>query len=211
MFKHGPKPTIGLIGGIGAGKSTAAAAFAARGGTVIDADKIGHAALEDEKNKRWARERWGPRVLKQDGGIDRRAIGAIVFSNPAERQALERQVFPWIGERAFEAVARAQADPAAKFVVVDAAVMLEAGWNNVVDRIVYIDAPRELRVARLAARSGWDDAQVKAREVAQWPAERKEAAAGAVLVNDSGPEKLHRQIDQLLADWGIPFVPVVGS
>jgi dephospho-CoA kinase len=210
MFKQGPKPTIGLIGGIGAGKSTAAAAFAARGGAVVDADKIGHAALEDEQNKRWARERWGSRVLKQDGGIDRRAVGAIVFADPSEREALERQVFPWIGMRALAAVAAAQAEPAAKFVVVDAAVMLEAGWNNVVDRIVYIDAPRELRVARLVARSGWDEAQMKAREAAQWPADVKKAAAEAVLVNDAGPEKLHRQIDRLLADWGIPSVPVVG-
>ena len=210
-WRHGPKPTIGLIGGIGAGKSTAAAALAARGAAVIDADKIGHAALEDAENVKWARERWGPRVLKQDGTIDRRAVGGIVFRDPAEREALERQVFPWIGERAMKAVAAAQADPTAAFVGVDAAVMLEAGWNNVVDRIVYIDAPRELRAARLAVRSGWDEAQLAAREAAQLPAAVKKARADAVLVNDAGPEELHRQIDQLLADWGIPSVPVVRS
>lgn len=203
-WRHGPKPTIGLVGGIGAGKSTAAAAFAARGGAVVDADALGHAALEAPEVREWLTGRWGPRVLKQDGAVDRRAVGAIVFSSPAEREALERQVFPWIGEKALAGIAAAQADPAAKFVVVDAAVMLEAGWNNVADRIVYIDAPRDVRLARLAARSGWDEAQLAAREAAQWPAAKKKARADAVLVNDAGPEKFARQIDRLLADWGIP-------
>lgn len=210
-WRHGTKPTLGLIGGIGAGKSTVAAALAARGGAIVDADRIGHAALEDDENKKWARERWGPRVLKHDGSVNRRELGSIVFNDPAERASLERQVFPWIGTRALAAIAAAQADPAAAFVVVDAAVMLEAGWNNVVDRIVYIDAPRELRAARLAVRSGWDEAQLAAREAAQLPADVKKARADAVLVNDAGPVKLHRQIDQLLADWGIPTAPVVRS
>lgn len=210
-WRHGPKPTFGLIGGIGAGKSTAAAAFAARGAAVVNADALGHAALDDADTRRWLTRRWGPGVLKPDGSPDRRAIGGIVFADPTERAALEGQVFPWIAEHALRAVAAAQADPAVAFVVVDAAVMLEAGWNKVVDRIVYIDAPRETRLARLAARSGWDAAQLTAREAAQWPVAKKMARADAVLVNDAGPEKLHRQIDQLLADWEIPFVPVEKS
>ena len=84
-WRHGPKPTLGLIGGIGAGKSTAAAAFAARGAAVVNADALGHAALDDADIRRWLTGRWGPRVLKQDGSPDRRAIGGIVFADPAER------------------------------------------------------------------------------------------------------------------------------
>ena len=113
--------------------------------------------------------RWGERVSEADGTLDRRAIGKIVFADPAERNALEGLVFPYIGERCRQEIARGQSDPTAKFVVLDAAVMLEAGWNNEVDRIVYVDAPRELRLARLAARSGWTDADLTAREAAQWP------------------------------------------
>lgn len=207
-WRHGPKPTIGLVGGIGAGKSTVAALLAARGGAVVNADSLGHEALERPEIRRAVLDRWGTRGnwLKSDGRLDRRAVAAIVFADPTERQALEAMVFPYIGQRALEEVARAQADPAARFVVVDAAVMLEAGWDRVCDRLLYVDAPRELRLARLAARSGWSDADLIAREVAQWPAAEKMKRADAVVVNDGDPATLKEQLDRVLAGWEItPF------
>jgi dephospho-CoA kinase len=204
VWKHGPKPTIGLIGAIGAGKSAAAAATAARGGRVVDADALGHEALEVPEIRARLIDRWGPRVLKPDGHPDRRALAAIVFADLGERAALEAIVFPYIGRRALAEVLAAQADPAVRFVVLDAAVMLEAGWNNVCDRVVYIDAPRETRLARLAARSGWTAADLAAREAAQWPAERKKQSADAVVVNDAGVRELQEKIDQLFGSWGIP-------
>jgi dephospho-CoA kinase len=203
MFKHGPKPVIGLIGGIGAGKTTAAWCFAARGGRVIDADALGHEALRQPEVVARVVERWGERVRKADGSLDRRAIAKIVFADPDERNALEGMVFPYIGQRCREEIARAVADPAARFAVLDAAVMLEAGWNNEVDRIVYLDAPRELRLARLAARSGWTAADLAAREAAQWPEDVKRSRADAVLVNADGPQELQQQVDHLLREWGL--------
>jgi len=154
QFKHGPKPVIGLVGGIGAGKSTAARCFANRGGFVIDADALGHEALRQPEIIRRVVELWGVGVRKEDGSIDRRAIGRIVFGNPTERTSLERIVFPFITARCSEEIAKAMANPDVKFVVVDAAVLFEAEWDQNVDRIVYIDAPREQRLARLAERSG---------------------------------------------------------
>jgi dephospho-CoA kinase len=197
------KPVIGLIGAIGAGKSTAAGAFAARGGIIVDADRLGHDALEQPEIRRKVLDRWGSRgnLLKPDNRLDRRAIAGIVFNHPAERTALEVMVFPYIGRRALKEIEEAQANPAAKFVVVDAAVMLEAGWNDHCDRLVYVDAPREVRVARLAARSGWSDADLAAREAAQWPAERKLKQAAAVIVNDGSREHLQSQVDRLLREW----------
>jgi dephospho-CoA kinase len=198
-----PKPIIGLVGAIGAGKSTAAAAFAARGGVVVDADAIGHDALEQPEIRRRALDRWGARgnMVKPDGRLDRRAIAGIVFADPAERAALEAIVFPYIGQRALEEIQRAQADPVVKFVAVDAAVMLEAGWEDVCDRLVFVDAPREVRLARLAARSGWTGADLAAREAAQWPAEKKLKRASAVIVNDGSREHMQEQVDRLLKDW----------
>src|SRR5207248_2757213 len=111
--------------------------------------------------------------------------------------------FPYIGRRALEEVARAQADPAARFVVVDAAVMLEAGWDSVCDRLLYVDAPRAVRLVRLAARSGWADADLTAREAAQWPADEKRRRADAVVTNDAGPEALGDQSDRVLRGWRI--------
>lgn len=199
----GRKPVIGLVGGIGAGKSAAAAAMAARGGRVIDADRLGHEALESPEVKRQLVARWGDRVLKPDGTANRRAIAGIVFDDPAELRVLEGLVFPHIGRRAREEVAAAQADPAVRFVVLDAAVMLEAGWSDACDRIVFVDAPREVRLARLADRSGWSPEQVVAREAAQLPLAEKLRRADAVLVNDADRGRLQERVDRLLAEWGL--------
>jgi dephospho-CoA kinase len=201
MFRHGVKPVIGLIGGIGAGKTTAARCFADRGGLVIDADAIGHDALRQPEIVAKIVERWGARVRKPDGSLDRRAIGKIVFANPTERNALEQLVFPFIGEGCRQQIAHAQHDPAARFVVLDAAVLLEAGWNKEVDWIVYIDAPREVRLARVSKRTGWTEAELTAREAAQWPEDVKKARADAVIDNSAGPEELQRQVDRLLREW----------
>lgn len=197
------KPVIGLVGGIGAGKSAAAAAMARRGGRVVDGDRLGHEALELPDVKRQLVERWGDRVLKPNGAANRRAIAGIVFDDPVELKALEAMVFPHIGRRAREEIAAAQADPAVRFVVLDAAVMLEAGWADACDRLVYVDASRDVRLARLAARSGWLPEEVAAREAAQLAPEAKRARADATLLNDGTPGELQEQVDRLLGEWGL--------
>ena len=202
-FKHGPKPVIGLVGAIGAGKSTASKCFAARGGRAIDADALGHEALRQPEIVAALVRLWGDGIRKPDGTLDRREIGRIVFADPAQRNALEATVFPYIGERTREEISAAQANPGVAFVVLDAAVLLEAGWGEMVDRLVYVDAPRELRVARLAARSGWTAADLAAREAAQWPADRKKALADAVVVNAAGPAELQEQVERLVREWSV--------
>lgn len=205
QWRHGPKPVIGLVGGIGAGKSTAARVLGTLGGMVIDADAIGHDAIEQEGIRRTVLDRWGDRtnLLKPDGRIDRRALGRVVFENSADRYALQEVVFPYIRERTRSAIAAAQTDPTVRFVVLDAAVMLEAGWDGVCDRVVYIDAPRDVRRGRVAERSGWTESDLLAREAAQWPEERKKAAADAVVVNESGQYELKRKLEDLVRLWGI--------
>lgn len=200
-FKHGPKPVIGLIGSIGAGKSTAARCFANRGGHVIDADALGHEALRQPEIIEALVKMWGGRVRKPDGSLDRREIAKIVFADPAQRNALEATVFPYIGGRTRQEIAAAQANHAVPFVVLDAAVMLEAGWGGMVDRVAFVDAPRQIRSARLAARSGWTENDLSAREAAQWGAEQKLRHADAVLVNDGNPDALQERVDQLLLEW----------
>ncbi len=198
-FKHGPKPVIGLIGAIGAGKSTAANCFAARGAHVIDADALGHEALRQPEIVAAIVKLWGEGIRKEDGSLDRRAIGRIVFADRAKRNALEATVFPYIKGRTHDEIARAQASPDATFVVLDAAVLLEAGWGELVDSLVYVDAPRETRLARLATRSGWNEAELTAREAAQLPAAEKKSRANAVVVNDAGPPELQEEVDRVLA------------
>lgn len=206
-FKHGPKPVVGLIGGIGAGKSTAAKCFAVRGGQVIDADVLGHEALRQPEVIESLVRRWGEGIRRAGGSLDRREIAKIVFADATEREALEATVFPYIAGRTRELITAGQANPGVAFVVLDAAVLLEAGWGDVVDKLVFVDAPRAARVARLAARGGWTEAELAAREAAQWPAEEKKAHADAVLVNDSGAAELQVQVDDLLARWRLARAP----
>ncbi len=197
-----PKRVVGLVGAIGAGKSAAAAAFARRGGAVIDADRLGHAVLELPAVRAALVERWGARVVKPDGGIDRRAVAGIVFADPAERLALEAVVFPPITALARERIAAAQADPAVRFVVLDAPTLLEAGWGALANRLVYVDAPPAERLRRVAGR-GWTAADLAAREAAQWPADRKRTACDVLLRNDGTVDVLQARVDYLVTGWGL--------
>lgn len=197
-------PIIGLIGGIGAGKSTAGRCLAARGGFVIDCDKLGHEALAVPAVVGQLVARWGEAVRNPDGSANRRAVAGIVFNDPAERTWLESVVFPVIGEMADELIARANGNPAVKYIVLDAAVLLEAGWGDRCDRILYVDAPRELREQRVFARSKWTPEDLTARESAQWPAELKKSRADAVIPNDCTETELQAKIDHVLDFWFPP-------
>jgi dephospho-CoA kinase len=191
---------------MGSGKSQVAEAFRRRGARVISGDGLGHEGLLDPTIKEKVVSRWGPGILADDGQIDRRKFGAVVFADPAELKALEALLHPYIERRFVREVKRAW-DEGVALVVLDAAVMLEAGWNNVCDKIVYVHAPRPARLARLAAQRGWDAAQVAARERVQLPLTEKATRADAA-VDNSGPfEQTLRQVDALLARWALPTGP----
>jgi dephospho-CoA kinase len=198
MASKGRVPVIGLVGGIGSGKSLVAEEFARHGGRVVSGDQLGHEALRQPAIRAQVLRRWGPKVVGPDGEIDRRQLGAIVFGDPAERQALESMVFGYIGKGLADQVAAARADPAVKLVVVDAAIMLEAGWNKNCDWLVYVHAPRPVRLARLAQQRGWSEKEVQAREAAQWPLTDKVARADFVIINRGEPRLVAEQVAALV-------------
>jgi dephospho-CoA kinase len=196
-------PVLGLVGGIGSGKSEVAAALARRGGCLVAGDPLGHAALKQPSVRDAIVKRWGQDVLDVEGEIDRKKLGAVVFADPDERAALEAIVHPWIGRRLREQLLAAKADPACRFVVLDAAIMLEAGWRTACDVVVYVHAPRAVRLKRVAGQRGWSAEEVGKREQAQLPLALKAACADAALDNSGGPEELEAQVDALLARIGI--------
>jgi len=197
------KPVIGLLGGIGSGKSQVAAALVRRGGRVINADELGHEALRQPDIVRQIVDHWGRDLLDEKGAVVRRRLGAIVFADERQRHRLEALVHPYIGRRIVEEIHKAEVGPEARFIVLDAAVMLEAGWSDVCDRLVFIDVPRAVRLDRLLRQRGWSAAELEAREKAQLPLTEKAACADHVLDNSASLERLQTQVDDLLRHWGL--------
>jgi dephospho-CoA kinase len=201
-------PILALIGGIGCGKSALAAWIAEHvRACVVDADAVGHAALQREDVKSQLVEAFGPQVLKE-GEINRSAIAEKVFGSGPARQAarrlLESIVHPVMRldfETAFD---EARASSEFDLIVFDAAVLLESGWKNVVDVIVFVDVPFEERLRRVARR-GWTEQQLKQREASQWPLDRKRAAADIVVDNSGSLEAAGRQLETWLREQG--FLP----
>ncbi len=198
------KPVVGLIGGIGSGKSRVAEALARHGARIVSGDQFGHEALRQPDIIAQVTRRFGTGVLDEDGKVSRRRLGALVFADPAELRALEALVFPWIERNLESEIARGQADPKVALIVLDAAVLLEAGWNKYCNGVVYVHAPRAVRLARLAGQRGWSAKEVAARENAQMSLTEKVTRADYVVDNSGPPEQLETQIGRLLKQLGLP-------
>ncbi|HTU92051.1 MAG TPA: dephospho-CoA kinase, partial [Gemmataceae bacterium] len=181
----GDKLVVGLLGGIGSGKSQVAAAFARQGARIIAGDQLGQAALRDPDIRGRIVSRWGEGIVDERGEIDRRGLAAIVFADPDQRKALEAITHPWIRQRIRAELEETSKDPRVPLIVLDAAVMLEAGWNEVCDRLVFIEAPRAVRLERVARQRGWSEKEVEAREQAQLPLTEKAVRADHVLDNSA--------------------------
>lgn len=200
-WKHGAIPVVGLIGGIGAGKSCVADELRKRGAFVLDADSVGHALLDQAPAQVEVVRRFGTEVLDRsapDGPkIDRRALGAIVFAHESSRRDLEKILHPRMRGTFERAIARTQRKGRVPVIVLDAAILFEAGWNDLCDVVLFVDAPRDQRVARLAAQRGWTEAVVAAREDAQLPLDEKRSRADIVITNDGAPEQLAEEVTRL--------------
>lgn len=195
---HEGVTVIGIVGGIGAGKSEVARAMAAQGAVVIDSDAEARAALERPEVKARLVEWWGPGVLNAEGAVDRAAVAKVVFERPAERERLEGLVHPLVKSRRAELIDRARA-AGATVAVIDAPLLLEAGVDAECDFLVFVDAPREVRLARVRESRGWSEEELARRERAQWPLERKRAAADEVIVNDGARAALERRVAEVIA------------
>lgn len=189
-------PVVGLTGGIGAGKSTVAAILTELGARVIDADRIGHEVYRPG-SAGFARvvEAFGPGVVGADGAIDRRALGALVFADPAARARLNALVHPLIAAEVGRRVAAARAEGFAGPLVVEAAVLLEAGWRPLVDRVWVVSTRREHAIARIMAARGLTREEVEQRLDAQMPDSERRRHADLVIENDGSPAALRAAVE----------------
>ena len=194
----GGKPVIGIVGGVGSGKSTAAAEFAALGCRLIGADRIGHELLTEPDVLAEVRRRWGDGVLGPDAQVSRVALAEVVFRSPAELEALNAILHPRICRRMELAIADAQADESARAVVLDAAVLFEAGWDARCTHVVYVDATADLRKRR-ARRRGLRQASWRRREKSQISLDSKKPQCYAQIDNSSSVPHLREQVRQVLS------------
>jgi len=187
---------IGITGPVASGKSTLARQFAQLGATLVDADQIGHEVLREPEVVAQLVDRWGERILAPDGQIDRSAVAQIVFApggrGQTELEYLQSVSHPRITRRINEQIAE-QRSAGAPAVVLDAALLVEAGWDEYCDRTVFVEVPRSKRLDRALAR-GWTEAGFSAREDAQQSLTAKRERADAVIENSGSTESAAAQV-----------------
>ena len=177
--------TLGLVGGIASGKSFVAECFRDLGAAVLDADRAGHFVLREADVIAALRSRWGDSILDSRGQISRKAVAKLVFAqgNEAELRFLEELTHPRIEKLLREELDRVKQSPdPPPAIVLDAALLFEAGWDKLCDKVIFIDAPRDVRLERAISR-GWSAEQFAAREAAQMPVQAKRERCDIVIRN----------------------------
>jgi dephospho-CoA kinase len=196
-------PVIGIVGGIGSGKSSVARWVAARHQDVslVNGDEIGHEVLTEAAVRDAIRKRFGEPVFNADGQINRAALGQIVFGSSREQRSarddLERIVHPRIREKITQRIAESAA-AGQRAVLLDAAVLFEAGWNDLCHAVVFVDVPRAERYGRLRELRGWDDAETERRESSQASLDAKQSQSQFTVDNSRSVEIAGRQLEAIL-------------
>jgi dephospho-CoA kinase len=184
--------TIGLTGGIAAGKSEALAAFERLGAATISSDAVVHELLDSEPLLGRLVERWGAEVAPQ-GRVDRTRIGEVVFADPEQLTWLEAQIHPLVGERIATWLGALPGD--AEVAVVEVPLLFEVEMEGVFDTTVAVVTSEDVRRSRAEARG---HALVGEREARQLPQEEKAARAEHVVENDGTVEDLERALSTLV-------------
>ncbi|MCA8986823.1 MAG: dephospho-CoA kinase [Planctomycetaceae bacterium] len=188
---------LGVVGGIGSGKSTVCRAVTELlPVTLIDGDRLGHEVLTESAVIEKLVRQFGQTILDTEGRIDRKTLGKVVWSNDESGfprlKELEQIVHPRIQERMKTEIELARTSHQCG-VLLDAAVMLESGWSQICDRIIFIDRPDQARKAAALAR-GWSEQQWIQREQSQWTLADKKTKADFVIDNSGGLELAVRQL-----------------
>jgi len=189
---------IGLTGGIGAGKSTAARILSDLGAQVINADQIGHTVYAPG-TKGWelvVRE-FGCEIVAEDGTIDRKRLGTIVFADAKGLDRLNKLLHPMMGEVIRRQIEAGQAAGRHSPIVVEAAVMIEANWHSMVDELWLVVASRAAVLSRVAAQRGLGVDAIESRIKAQMSDEERRRHADVVIDNSGTPDELKETLRQL--------------
>ena len=194
MGATGKKPIIGILGGIGSGKSTVAAEFAKLGCKVIDADKIARELLLYKKAvKEKVVGLFGRTILNSAGKIDREKLAEVVFADADKLSLINEIIHPLVLQRAQELIKQYDCQKQVKAIVLDMPLLVEVGWDKRCDKLIFVDCEQELRLDR-AKKLGFDKNQVKIRENFQISLDNKANLADNTIENNSDFSVLAKQV-----------------
>ena len=196
MGKFGKKPIIGILGGIGSGKSTVASEFAKLGCKVIDADKIAHKLLDESSVKEKIVDFFAKDILKSTGKIDRSKLAEVVFADADKLSSLTKIIHPLVLGRAEKLIEQYNRQKQVKAIVLDMPLLVEVGWAERCDRLIFVDCRQKLRVDR-AKNMGFDENQLKIRENFQISLDNKADLADNMIENNSDFLALVRQVTKI--------------
>ncbi|MCA9043139.1 MAG: dephospho-CoA kinase [Planctomycetaceae bacterium] len=205
---HRSVPLVGLVGGVGSGKSAVADAVAvAMRGVVIRADETGHRALKQPSIQRRLKETFGKQVVDSNGEVDRKFLANLVFGSSPEatgnREKLNAIVHPWIRSQHLREIEHLETTGEYDVILLDAPVLLEAGWQDVCDVIAFIEVPREVRLQRVAGR-GWDENELTRREASQLPLDEKRTRSHVVVDNSGTVEAAAQALSHYIQSFISP-------
>lgn len=193
------KPVIGILGGIASGKSTVAAEFAKLGCKVIDADKIVHSLLEKKSVREEISASFGRAVFDDTGKIDHKKLARTVFTDADKLSILNGIIHPLVLERAERLMEQYSHQDQVKAIVLDMPLLVEVGWVERCDKLVFVACREDLRANR-AKKMGFDKNQLKIRENFQISLDKKVNLADNTVENNSDLSALVRQIADILSD-----------
>jgi dephospho-CoA kinase len=193
------KPIIGILGGIGSGKSTVAELFGQLGCMVIDADKIAHQALEEPEIKQKIVDFFGQKILDTSGQIDRKALADIAFGDKEKLSKLNSIIHPLVLHRCERLLETYTSHAQVKAIVLDMPLLLEAGWQNHCNRLVFVDCKDELRADR-AKKIGVFNKNRLIREKFQISLDNKAKVSDNTIDNNSDLSALVEQVTEIFSN-----------
>ena len=200
MGNTGKKPIIGIIGGIGSGKSTVAAEFAKLGCKVVDADKIAHELLDKSHVREEIVGSFGKAILDPAGRIEHKKLADIVFCDGEKLSTLNKIIHPLVLERAEELIKQYSSQNQVKAIILDMPLLVEVGWAKKCDNLIFVDCERQIRAARVKKVGFFDENQLKIRENFQISLDNKSSVADNSIDNNSDFSTLVRQVTKIFSD-----------
>jgi len=193
------KPIIGILGGIGSGKSTVAAEFAKLGCRIIDADNIARELLGREAVREKIVGLFGESILDSADKINRKKLAEIAFADVDKLSSLNSILHPLVLARAEQLIEQYKRQPQVKAIVLDMPLLAEVGWDKRCDRLIFVDCKRQLRTARMKEKGGFDENQLKIRENFQISLDSKASISDNTINNNSDLLVLTKQVTDIFS------------